>query len=120
MAIKDTLTVSQAASIIREMYDGTAFSYHGAYALAEWLEDYSESVGEDVELDPIALACEFAEYPSLLDWAEEYWGEDRDEWDVGYVSDTDDEEELEDAIRAHIQDWGMLIEFSGGVLVSSF
>jgi hypothetical protein len=33
---------------------------------------------------------------------------------------TGDEEEIQDAIRSHIQDHGTLIEFNGGVIVSSF
>jgi len=41
------------------------FTYEGKRALFDYLEDYSESTGEDVELDIIALCCEYTEYENL-------------------------------------------------------
>jgi len=37
------------------------FSYEGREALYEYLEEYSETVNEDVKLDVIALCCEYSE-----------------------------------------------------------
>ena len=37
------------------------FSYDGKRLLFDWLEEYEESSGEEMELDVIALCCEFAE-----------------------------------------------------------
>jgi hypothetical protein len=121
MAIKDTLTTERAASIIAAVYDGSNFSYAGAYALAEWLEEYSDSIGEDIELDPIALCREWSEHPSLYEWAREYFGEDfkMDLPDL-VESEWDSEELVDDAIRSYIEDNGTLIEFEGGILVSAF
>ena len=39
------------------------WSYDGAYALAEYLEELSEDV--DIELDIVAIRCEFNEYSNL-------------------------------------------------------
>lgn len=37
------------------------FSYEGLNALFDYLEDYEEQTGEEIELDVIALCCDYAE-----------------------------------------------------------
>lgn len=37
------------------------FSYDGKRLLFDWLEEYEDSAGQPIELDVIALCCEFAE-----------------------------------------------------------
>jgi hypothetical protein len=39
------------------------FSYVGLDCLFEYFEDYEESTGEQIELDVIAICCEFIERP---------------------------------------------------------
>lgn len=41
------------------------FSYAGQEALFDYLEEYEESTGEELELDVIALCCDFSEYENL-------------------------------------------------------
>ena len=48
------------------------FSYDGLKALFEYLEEYEEGTGEEVELDVIALCCEYAEYDSLKELNNDY------------------------------------------------
>ena len=48
------------------------FSYDGLKALFEYLEEYEESTGEEVELDVIALCCEYTEYDSLNEYNDDY------------------------------------------------
>ena len=48
------------------------FSYDGLKALFEYLEEYEEGTGEEVELDVIALCCEYAEYDSLSEYNDDY------------------------------------------------
>ena len=48
------------------------FSYDGLKALIEYLEEYEDSTGEEVELDVIALCCEYAEYDSLSEYNDDY------------------------------------------------
>ena len=38
------------------------FSYEGLAALFEYLEELEESMDGDIELDVVAIACDFAEY----------------------------------------------------------
>jgi tRNA A37 threonylcarbamoyltransferase TsaD len=53
-------------------YDRDNFSYEGLKALFEHLEQYEDDTGEEVELDVIALCCEFTEYACLEDFQEDY------------------------------------------------
>ena len=46
------------------------FSYEGLNNLFDYLEEYEESTGEQIEFDPIALCCEYTEYEDL----QEFWG----------------------------------------------
>lgn len=48
------------------------FSYDGAKALFEYLEQYSEDTGDTVEFDPIAWCCEFTEYENLKEVKDNY------------------------------------------------
>ena len=52
-----------------EFIDGmrkhVSWEYETLKTLFEYLEEYEESTGEEIEFDPIALRCEFSEYDSL-------------------------------------------------------
>lgn len=48
------------------------FSYEGLDALFDWLEEYEDGTGQDVEFDPIAICCEFSEYENLQEVKENY------------------------------------------------
>ena len=51
------------------------FSRAGLFALYDYLEELYADTGEEIELDVIALCCEYAEYDSLAEFREDY-GED--------------------------------------------
>ena len=44
---------------------GDQFSYEGLNALFDYLDELSEDTGANIELDVIALCCEFSEYADL-------------------------------------------------------
>lgn len=74
--------------VARELYEDTynGFSWDGCLALAEWLEQYEEDTGTEMELDVVAIRCDFSEYDSALEAAKDLgWepevGEDDDEED---------------------------------------
>jgi len=96
----------------------------GAYALAEHLEQYEKETGEEIELDVVAIRCDFSESTSLQDWLQEHHGAETLAFALQYsgidIDGNEDEEEIDDLIRSYIQDHGQLIEFTGGIIVSSF
>ena len=51
----------------------TNFSYEGLTALYEYLEEYEEDTGQEMELDVIGLCCDFTEYDSLEEFQSEYY-----------------------------------------------
>jgi phosphosulfolactate synthase (CoM biosynthesis protein A) len=116
--MKMTLNTYQIADELKK--DTCArWSYNGSLALAEYLEEYEESAGEEIELDTCAIRCDFSEYSSLLDWAHDYFSNALEE--LGFdETEENDEDEVDEKIRSYIQDHGQLIEFDGGVIVSQF
>ena len=52
------------------------FTRQGLKALFEYLEDYEQDCGIEIELDVIALCCEYVEYDSLEDFQLDYDHED--------------------------------------------
>jgi len=105
--------------------DNANWSRAGALALAEWLEEMEESTGESMELDVVAIRCDFAQWKNLKEWAHDYFTDDEARRDAigieGQEADDDmTQEELDELTREYIFDNGWLIEFDGGVIVSSF
>jgi hypothetical protein len=126
--MRKTLSTYEIADLLIE--DDNAFwSRSGAFALAEYLEDIEAVTGQEMDFDAVAIRCEWAEYSSLQDWGEDYFGgwnqlcaEFGDDYCGPSEGETPEEyaERFDDAIRAHIHDNGTLIEFDGGIIVSSF
>ena len=52
------------------------FSRAGRFALYDYLTEYEEGAGVELELDVIALCCEFTEYESLDELIEAFYHED--------------------------------------------
>ena len=49
-----------------------SFSYQGRAALFDFFEELEEDIGEEIELDVIAVCCDFSEYDSPREAASEY------------------------------------------------
>lgn len=86
------------------------FSYEGLKALFEYLEQYEEDTGEEIELDVIALCCDYYEdTPEAIA--------------ANYSIEIEgmDEDEIVDAVREYLMDQGAYCgEFPGGFVYSSF
>mgnify|MGYP003678241021 FL=1 len=62
--MKQNVSSSQFVNaIVGDDYNN--MSYEGANALFEYLEDYEDSIGEELEFDSVAIRCEWAEYENL-------------------------------------------------------
>lgn len=75
------------------------FTWEGRQALYDYLTELEEDTGEEMELDVIAICCDFSEYADL----EEIKGEYND------IEDLDD-----------LRDHTTVIEFDGGIIIQSF
>ena len=115
--MKMTLNTYQIADALKNDTNA-CWSYNGAFALAEYLEEYEESTGEEIELDTCAIRCDFSEWDSLQEWAHNYFGENYiEKLEINIEGSCD---EMREKIREYIQNHGQLIEFDGGVIISSF
>jgi len=73
--MKQSINEYQFRDACHKMGRGEQFSYAGLSALYDYLEQYEDDTGQEIELDVIALCCDFTEYDSLAEFREDY-GED--------------------------------------------
>lgn len=97
--MKQTVNKTQFIDAFEDMNRGNSFSYEGKNALFEYLEEYEESTGEEVELDVIALCCEYTEYKNFKEIKENY--PDIKNWQ-------------------DLQDHTQVIKFDGGIIIQDF
>lgn len=109
--MKITLSTHQIAS---ELYEdkNAGWSYAGARALAEWLEGLEDETGEEMELDVVAIRCDFSEYGTAVEAAEEYGWKPSDE-DLG-------EDEMEEEALEWLAQKTAVIEFNGGIIIQQW
>ena len=73
--MKQSINKYQFIDAFHKMGRGEQFSYDGLTALYDYLEQLGDEIGEEIELDVIALCCEYAEYDNFAEF-QEYYGED--------------------------------------------
>jgi len=74
--MKQTISFLQFQEAFYNMYKQNQFSYKGKKALFEYLEEYEDNTDEQIELDIIALCCDYVEYDNLEEFHLEYDAED--------------------------------------------
>lgn len=62
-----TITFSDFVDAFKAHDRQDQFSYNAKRALFDYLENYEEETGSPVELDVIALCCEYTEYEDLAE-----------------------------------------------------
>lgn len=108
--MKMTLSANHAASILSGNPEN-GFSYAGALALCDYLEELEEDTGEEIEFDAVAIRCDWSESPSAFEVAEEY----------GFQSDPNhDVDEREESALEWLRDQTQIVEFDDGVVVCGF
>ena len=105
--MKQTVTEYQFVDSFRACGRESQFSVPARRALFEYLEEYENSTGEEIELDPIAICCEWAEYKSPKEAAKVYGLE---------LRGGDEESRALDWLREKTQ----VIEFDGGIVIQQF
>ena len=104
-----TLTTTEAADLLLQD-SNAAWTYNGARALVEYLEDY-EGNSTPIEFDRVAIRCEFSEYSSATEAAANYDFE---------PEPGDDEETTEAAALKYQEDNTQVIQFDGGVIIQDY
>ncbi len=117
--MKKTLSTSDIAHALKQD-ENANWSWAGAQAMAEWLEETEEDTGAEIELDVVSIRCDYSEYSSLEDWADEYFQDSQASDEENGADNESTDEEIEKMLRENIKVTVHLIEFAGGVIVSSF
>ena len=112
--MKETVDIHRFRAAFAELRPDN-FSRPALVALFDYLDQLEQDLGEEQELDVIAICCDWTEYRDAIEAAEAYgWeapeipeGEERD--------DTSDRKALE-----FLQDNTHVVEFEGGILVLNF
>lgn len=88
-----TITFSMFCDAFRDADRNETFTYEAKRCLFDYLEDYEEQTGEAIELDVIALCC---------DYTEASWDEIANDYSID-LSDCEDDEERIDVVRAYLE-----------------
>ena len=87
------------------------FTRAGLNALFDYLEEYEADTGDEMELDVIALCCDFQEYESALEAAAEY----------GFEPDEKEDEDAQEAAALEwLQDHTSVITHEGGIIIQNW
>ena len=83
------------------------FSYDGLKALYDYFEQYEDATGDPIELDVIALCCEYVEYENLKEFENDYGKEFSN---------------IDKRFRYSIEDYTTLISIEGtdGFIIQAF
>lgn len=90
MALIQTVNPTDLYRMACRMDRGTNFGYAGWNAIGDYLEQLSEDLGEDLEIDIVAICCDYSMVESIEEFLQEFprfldeqgiEGEDWQEWD---------------------------------------
>jgi len=70
--MKNTINFYAFERAFEQCGRGNQFTKQGLKALFEYIEEYEQDYGEEIELDVIALCCEFVEYEDLDEFHGDY------------------------------------------------
>lgn len=109
----------QLEQLFKECGRENHFSYEGFQALYNYLDQYSDDIGEDFKVDVIAICCDFTEYES---WEDLY-----NNYSYSYNNESETWEDVnQDDFKEWVQDRTQVIEatdYKGnvtGVIVQCF
>lgn len=97
------------------------FTWEGRQALYDYLEELESDTGTEMELDVIAICCDFSEYESAMEAVKEHDYEEVVDLeqlgsvDLQEVSAAEEEQALE-----WLRDRTTVIEFDGGIIIQAF
>lgn len=95
MAIVQTIDLYQFREAFKRYNRQDQFSYEGLEVLFDYLDNLSDDIGEPIELDVIALCCEY--YESSI-------AELIDQYNISVDFEEQDEEEHKEIVREYLEE----------------
>lgn len=114
MALIETINSSDLYHMACRMDRGDAFGYKGWNAIGKHLEQLSEDIGEDIEVDIVGICCDYSSADSAEDWWQEhgeYSSIDPTEWE-----EMDEDEKLQ-AIEDYLNDHTIVVVCEDGLII---
>ena len=97
--MKTTINLHQFRDLFLSSSRKDQFSYEALGALAEYFAEYEDSTGEEIEVDVIAICCEYAE---------DTWQNIAQDYKIDTDSVEDDEDKA-DIVRDFLLDEGVFV-----------
>ena len=97
--MKQTISVYAFRDAFHAMDRGDQFSYSALGAIFDHLEEAEEAAGEELELDVIAICCDFTEHDSARDAATEY------DWTVPNIEEGEELDDYAERAEADARSW---------------
>ena len=114
--MKTAVSLYDFREAFRTMGRAEQFSYEGLEVLFDYLEQYEDDTGEELELDVVALCCDFYE-DTVAEIARNY-SIDLNDADP---EDDDYEEQCENIVRDYLEDNGAFVgAVTGGFVYRAF
>ena len=88
------------------------FSYNGLRALFNYLEEYEDSTDTEIDLDIVALCCDYTEHKDIYEFLKEYPNTLIKTDKYSYETD-DNIEGYEEALLEELRDHTQVIEIDG-------
>jgi hypothetical protein len=104
--MKTTVNFSEFRDLFQQIRPDN-FSYDGLKHLFSWLEQYEEDTGEELELDVIAICCDFSE---------DYFQNIADQYGFD-LSKYETDEEKQEAVADYLSDQGVYVGESGECII---
>ena len=130
--MKNTLSTLEAVNELGKYDCFDSFTYEGTRTLVEFIESIEEDCGTEIEFDAVGFACDYAEYESFIDYADDIFTSWKEEFGIDYENPLTGETETQSTfdcignihetvlnnIEDYIRDNVTLLEFDGGIIVS--
>lgn len=114
--MKTTVSLYDFREAFRTCGRAEQFSYEGLEVLFDYLEQYEEDTGEELELDVVALCCDF--YEDTVEAIARNYSIDLNDADP---EDTDYEEQCAALVREYLEDNGAFVgAITGGFVYRAF
>lgn len=119
--MKTTVSEHDFLEAFRRMDRMSGWTRAGLQALFDYLEQLEQDTGEELELDVIAICCDYTEYDSAAEAAEEFgWERPAIDEDDGQTADEREEEANEAAMKWLEYKTTVIPVDGGGVVIQAF
>ena len=97
--MKTTVYKSDFIDAFNEANRTNQFSYEAREILFDYFEQYEEATGEQIELDVIAICCEYSE---------DHWSDIAENYSID-LSGLEDDDEKKEAVREYLEHHTMIV-----------